>query len=164
MEEINSYSGLKSQCSSNTIMQILVESQDWIFGQPSFCHVVFVYRSPLTICPFPPFVLSLLQVQTRTVNTAQGVGFSCQTAERRPRRRPRSALCLCRIKGIETTEGEVPGKPRLKSWTGSRLVDSRQKKRSGFMETQTRRTWRLPFRSGGVLLEERSKSSMRHIS
>lgn len=41
---------------SNTNKQILVESQPWIFGQPGFSHVVFVYKSPLTICPFPPFV------------------------------------------------------------------------------------------------------------
>lgn len=36
-------------------MQILVGSQHWIFGQPSFSHVAFVYKSPLTICPPPPF-------------------------------------------------------------------------------------------------------------
>lgn len=36
-------------------MQILVESQLWIFGHAGFSHVVFVYRSPLTIWPIPSF-------------------------------------------------------------------------------------------------------------
>lgn len=57
----SNYCGLKSKCSLNTIMQILVESQYWVFfGQPSFSHVVFVYRSPLTICPFPPCFITAL--------------------------------------------------------------------------------------------------------
>lgn len=154
--ENNCYFGVKSHCSLNAIMQIQVEFQLRIFGQPHFSHVEFVYRSPLTICPFPPFVLSLLQVPTRTVNTAQGVGLSCQTAETCPWRRPGSTLCLSRIKGIETTEGEAPGNLHLNQ-TGSKLVDSRQREGSKFMQYPTRRAQRLQLRSGGVSLKEKSK-------
>ncbi|TKS71322.1 Testis-expressed protein 264 [Collichthys lucidus] len=52
-----------------------------------------------TSCCHLLYVLIDLQVQTRTVNTAQGAGFSCQTAESRPRRRHRTALRLSRING-----------------------------------------------------------------
>ncbi|XP_075966770.1 testis-expressed protein 264 homolog isoform X1 [Anarhichas minor] len=93
---------------------------------------------------------------------SSGSGVVLSDSERRPRRRPLSARCLSRIKGVETTEGEAPGEPRLKSWTGSRLVDSRQREKSGFLETPTRRAQRL--RSGGVLLEERSRSSVGDIT
>jgi len=135
---------------------------NWIFEQLGVSHAVFVDRTPLTICPSLLFVSSLLQVQTQTVTAAQGVGFSCRTAERRPWRGPLSAQWFSRIKGIEeSTEGEAPGEPRLKSWTESRLVDGGPREASGFLETPTRRARRLS--SGGVLLEERSKSSVRPI-
>ncbi|KAF3856225.1 hypothetical protein F7725_016948 [Dissostichus mawsoni] len=90
---------------------------------------------------------------------SSGVGFYCRTAGRRPWRRPRSTQCLSRIKRRETTMEEAPGETRLKSWTGSRKTE-----KSNFMKTPTRRAQRLPLRSGGGLLEKRSKSSVRHIS
>ncbi|XP_037346362.2 testis-expressed protein 264 homolog isoform X1 [Pungitius pungitius] len=98
------------------------------------------------------FVSSLLQGRTQTASTAQGVGFSRWTAERRPRRPP-SARWLPGTRRTEATGGGAPGEPR----SGSRAA-SRRPADSGPSERRTRSAQRL--RSGWGPWWERSKSSV----